>query len=365
MRLSTLLFGSLVACLAVGCSVQNHTAGLQDDLGSFSLDNSNVLHSPYVSGSRFSITVQAGNGATFDGWTLSSSAPGVMQVGTPDGSNANEFSVQAVAPGHATLIVRDKNGNALDSADVNVDVPTSIQLCEQGLLFAGYPDDQAALSSAQIVVGGTATFMARYFAGGQELFGNNALTATNTAEALSSVTSTSFSARDFLQVTGAAMGPTTVHVAAGGSTLDLPVTVVEPSVVSSVALLGQSESGASDGNMLFVFARALDASGKDVYGSSFTWQAGATTLPGYSNPNNPADLLAYEYHSSGTETISATVDALSAAATVHGSPSTTSTDSSENTGCTVAHGPGAPASACTGLLVALGIVAAQRRRAAR
>jgi hypothetical protein len=365
MRLHTLLLGSLVASLAAGCSINSHTAGLQDNLGTLSIDNSNALHSPYVAGSRFSISVQAGNGATFDGWTLSSSAPGVVQVGTPDGSSSNEFPVQAMAPGHATLVVRDKDGNALDSADVDVDVPTRIELCEQGLLLAGYSDDQAAVTSAQIVAGGTATFMARYFAGDQELYGNNALTATNTAVALASVVSTSFSARDFLAVTAASTGPTTVHVAAGGATLDLPVTAVGPSFVSGVSLLRQSENGASDGARLYVFARALDATGRDVYGSSFTWQANASTLPGNGNSNDPTDLLSYEYNSSGTETISAAADGQSASAVVHGAPATTSTTTSENTGCTIARGPGAPASAGAGLLVALGIAAAMRRRASR
>jgi len=361
MRLHILLLGSLLASLAAGCTVDDHTAGLQDNVGTLSLDNSNALHTPYVAGSSFTITVQAGAHATNDGWKLTSSNASVLQIGVPQGPGTNEFPVQAGASGHATLTVTDKNGNVLDTSDVDVAVPSRIQLCEQGLLYAGYSDDQAALDSAQVVSGGTATFLARYFDGSQELYGNNALTATNIPLALAAVTSTSFSVRDFVQITGTSAGTTSVHLAAGGTTLDLPVTVVDASVVSSLKLAAQSESGAQEGQPLFVFARALDANGRDVYGSSFAWTAAGQSLAGNGNSNDPTDLLTYQYHSSGTESVTASVDSHAASATVHGAPSTTSTSTSENTGCSVAHGAGGAGSSITGILIGLAILASRRR----
>ena len=361
MRLPILLLGPFVACLAAGCTINDHTAGLQDNLGTLSLDNSNALHTPYVAGSRFTITVQAGAHATNDGWKLTTSDASVMQVGSPGGSNNDEFPVQATGSGRATLTVIDKGGNALDSADVDVDVPTRIQLCEQGLIFAGYSDDQAALSAVQVVSGGTATFLARYFAGSRELYGNNAMTATNSPLALAAVTSTSFSVRDFVQVTGMGMGATSVHLAAGGTALDLPVTVIDPGAVRNLTLAPQSESGAAEGQQLYVFARALDASGHDVYGSSFAWSAGDRSLAGNGNPNDPTDLLMYQYHSAGLEDVTAIVNSHGASAMVHGSPSTTSTATSENVGCTVAHGAGAPGSAGAGMLFGLAVLARRRR----
>jgi hypothetical protein len=362
MRLRILLVGSFVASLTAGCTINQHPAGLQDNLGTFTLDNSNALHTPYVAGSRFTITVEAGAHATNDGWKLTSSDPSVLQVGVPQGSGTSDFPVQAGASGHATLTVTDKNGNVIDTAGVDVAVPTRIQLCEQGLLYAGYTDDQAAVGSAQVVSGGTATFLARYFAGSQELFGNNALTASNSSLALAAVTSTSFSVRDFVQVTGVSTGTTSVHLAAGGTTLDLPVTVVDPGAVSSVTLAAQSESGASDNQVLFVFARALDSNGRDVYGSSFAWSAAGQSLAGNGNSNDPTDLLTYHYQSSGSENVMASVDGHAASATVHGAPSTTSTSTSENVGCSVGHGAGTPGSAAAGILVGLAILASRRRR---
>lgn len=363
-----LFLASALGSLAMGCGPA-HAVSMQDDLG-LALDpnNSNVLHSPYVAGSSFTIGLQPGPKTTNDGWKLTSSDPSVLQIGGAGGSgttNIAEFPAQAVGAGHATLTVTDKDGNVIDSAVVDVDVPTRLQLCEQGLIYAGYSDDQAALDSVQIVDGGTATFLVRYFAGSQELHGNNALTANDSALADASVTSTSLSASDFVEITGTGAGTTSVHLAAGGAALDLPVTVVDPSVVQRIALAAESESGASEGQQLYVFARALDASGHDVYGSSFAWSVDGQTPSCCPNANEPSDLLVYQYHASGTESIAATVDGQSVSTTVHGAPSTTDTTSSENTGCSVRPGNGAPSPSAAGMFL-LGFVAlASRRRRVR
>jgi hypothetical protein len=368
MRLPFLLLASVVGSLATGCSINEHAAGMQDDLGlAIDLDNSNILHSPYVAGSQFTISLQPGAHTTNDGWTLTSSNPSVLQVGAPgSGSNSNAFAVTAAGAGHATLTVNDKGGNAIDSADVDVDVPTRLQLCEQGLLYAGYSDDQAALDSVQVVDEGTATFLVRYFSDSQELHGNNALTATNSSLALASVTSTAFSASDFVQITGTSTGATSVHLAAGGATLDLPVTVVDPSAVQRMTLAPESESGAQEGQELYVFARAFDANGNDVYGSSFAWSVDGNTPQCCPNSSEPSDLLAYQYHASGTEDVSTSLDGQSASVTVHGTPSSTDISSSEDTGCSIGRGLGAPGSAAADVFL-LGLVAAatRRRRALR
>lgn len=364
MRSPILFLTFVAASLTAGCTINEHPAGLEDNVGTLSLDNSNVLHSPYVAGSRFTITVQAGSNTTFDGWTLTSSDPSVLQVGVPQSTSANQFPVQAGSAGHATLTVADKNGKVLDTSDVDVDVPTRIQLCEQGLLYAGYSDDQAALGAVQVVSGGTATFLARYFSNSQELYGNDALTAANTPLALASVASTSFSVRDFVEITGLSMGATTVKLTAGGADLDVPVTVIDPSAVRSMELVAQSESGASEGQAIFVFARARDAKGGDVYGASFAWTADGQSLPGNGNSNDPTDLLWYQYHAKSLETVTATVGTDSAATTVHGGPSTTYTGTSQNVGCSVAFGAGgAPASAAgaSGFVLALALLASRRR----
>lgn len=360
----------VVGSLAAGCTVQQHAAGMEDDLTlDINLGNSNILNTPYVAGSSFTISLQAGANTTNDGWTLTSSNPSVIKVGAAGagsvGTSANVFPVQAAGAGHATLTILDKSGNAIDSADVDVHVPTRIELCEQGLLYAGNTYDQAALDSVQIVDGGTATFLVRYFAGTQELHGNNALTTTNGALASTSVTSTSLSASDFVAITGAGTGATSVQLAAGGATLSLPVTVVDPSAVQGISLDPENESGAKEGQELYVFARARDANGHDVYGASFAWTVDGQDPTCCSNTNEPTDLLAYQYHSAGTESVAVSIDGQGASVSVHGAPASTSTTSAEYTGCSVGRGAGAPGSAAAGLLL-LGLAGlGSRRRSCR
>lgn len=366
--LPLLALACVVGSVAAGCTVQQHAAGMEDDLTlDINLGNSNVLNTPYVAGSSFTISLQAGANTTNDGWTLTSSNPAVMKIG-PQGSNgasSNAFPVQAASAGHATLTILDKSGNAIDSADVDVDVPTRIELCEQGLLYAGETYDEASLASVQIVNGGTATFLVRYFAGLQELHGNNALSTTDSALASASATSTSLSASDFVAITGTGMGATTVQLAAGGATLGLPVDVIDPSAVRGISLDPESESGAKEGQELFVFARAVDANGRDVYGSSFAWTVDGQdpTCCANTNASDPSDLLAYQYHATGTESVAASIDGQAASVSVHGNPSSTSTTSAEYTGCSVSPGVGATGSAAAGwcLLGLAGLVARRRR----
>jgi hypothetical protein len=367
MRFFPLLGSVFFVSLAAGCTTTEHTASVYDGFGNFSLDNRNLLHTPYVAGSQFTLWVGVGAHATNDGWKVTSSNPDVLAV-TPSSTSTTEFQAVAGQPGHTTLSVVDVNGKVLDTAGVDVDVPTRIQLCEQGLLYAGVPDDQAALSSVHVVSGGTATFLARYFSGSQELWGNNALSAKGTPQAQAKVVSTSFSISDFVQITGVSSGPTTLHLAAGGGTLDLPVTVVDPAVAEHVELLVQSANGASDGTTLAVFARATDSTGTDVYGSSFSWTANGQPLPGYVDPNDPTDLLMYAYHPSSSEQVQALLGSENASATVHGSPASTYTQSSGNTACSVGRVGGsgsASGSAVAGALVGLSVLASRRRRHAR
>ena len=110
-----------------------------------------------------------------------------------------------------------------------------------------------------------------------------------------------------------------------------------------------------------LFRSAKDANGGDVYGSSFAWTAAGQSLAGNINSNDPTDLLTYQYHSSGSEVVAASVDSQSATATVHGAPGTTSTSTSENVGCSVAHGAGAAGSSVAGILIGLAFLASRRR----
>jgi hypothetical protein len=362
-----LAVAALPSLAALGCSSPQNTASLQDnfatDVFASFFGNANGLSTPYVEGSRFTITVQPSGKNTGAGWTLQSSNPAVMQIGVQPPSGSNEWPVVATGAGQATLTVVDGSGKVLDSEDVDVQIPTEVQLCAHGLLLAGYSDDQSAESSVRIVSGGTATFLARYYSGTQELSGNNAVIPTASGIATAAVVPANFSVRDFVEVSAADMGSGNVSLAVGMTTNQVAVEAVDPSSVASVALAPQSDDKAQKGETLYVFGRALDSQGNDLFGASFSWAVNGTTLPSQQLiVGGPTDLLTYQYDSKQSETISDTLAGQSASTQVHGNPSTTQEASTENVGCSVARGAGASGGAAGAAMLALGVAFLTHRR---
>ncbi len=367
--LRCLAIAALPTLASLGCSATQNTASLQDnfatDVFASFFGNANGLSTPYVEGSKFTITVQPSGKNTGAGWTLQSSNPAVLQVGTQTTAGSNDWPVVATGAGQATLTVVDGSGKVLDSEGVDVEIPTQVQLCAHGLLLAGYSDDQSAESSVRIVSGGTATFLARYYNGSQELFGNNAVTPTGSGVATAAVVPANFSVRDFVEVSASDMGTGNVTLAVGQTTNQVAVEAVDPTSVSSVALAPQSENNAQKSQTLYVFGRALDSQGNDLFGASFAWAVNGSTLPSQQFfVGGPTDLLTYQYDASHTETVSDTLAGLSASTQVHGDPSTTSEASTENVGCSVARGAGANGGAAGAGILAVGLafLASRRRR---
>jgi MYXO-CTERM domain-containing protein len=368
MRLSSLLLlASSIATLA-GCTANEQTASLQDEFGldgiASAIGNQNGMSSPYVQGSKFTVTVQAGSKATASGWKLQSSDPGVMQVGgmTSSSTTSQVYPVVATGAGTTTLTVTDANGKVLDSEDIEVDEASSYQLCDQGLLMSGASDDRSAVTQIHLLAGGTATFLVRYFNGTKELSGNNALVPTGGTGVTASTVATSFSARDFLEVSALDAGTASVSLAVGSTSNVVPITIVDDTAIHSVGLAAQTETGAKDGQSLYVFGRAFDVDGNEVFGGSFQWTAGgaAVSVPVYDD-GKPSDVIVYQYDHTQAESVSASLDSQSASIQVHGSPSTTTAATSENVGCSVANGPGAPGSVAAGVLVGLALLASRRR----
>jgi hypothetical protein len=366
----------VAVALAAGCNNQTQRVTMQDD---FDIDlfgpHTDDLHTPYVIGAQFSIDVTTHDGSSTVGWTLQSSNPKVFSVGTSPSQPASataaptSFSepVTAIGAGQATLTVLDGGGKVVDSHQVTVGVPDSVQLYAHGLLLAGDSDDQARVSVARVASGGEATFLVRYFEAGTELSGSGALAPTATGSLTTSTTqSTLATARDWLLVDGAAPGGGQVSLVVGGQTLgSLPVTVVAAGAIQSLGLAKQDDSHASDGQTLYVIGRAFDDQKNDVYGASYQWSFGGTALSG-SQPGVPTDVLSYQFKGSASGTVQASLGTLDASTTVHAEASSVAVSSTADVGCSVG---GAPGAGFTGGAAALGLVAiaagAVRRRSGR
>jgi hypothetical protein len=355
------------AALLAGCSSNRPSVAMAD---SFDLDlfgaHVDDLHTPYVAGAQFSITVSSDAAASSrSAWTLSSSDPDVIQVTSPLASGT--ASVTAGKPGQATLTVLDGSGAVLDSHTVTVAIPTQVNLYAQGLLLTGAADSAAQVTEASILEGGEATFLARYFANGTELFGNGALSSTATDGITTSTASPSFASdRDFLQVTVPARGMSgSVNLVVGGAAVgQLPVTAVATSQVTQVTILQQNSLGVDAGASLVLYAHAVDATSASVFGASFDWvtrQQGGTATPAGSAFGGPSDLFFYTFDATTSEEVTASYAGFTPGTTIHAAGG--SVGSTADVGCALAGAPGAGGRlSAVGIGLALAAILASRRR---
>jgi hypothetical protein len=327
------------------------------------------LHTPYVQGATFSISVATTDYPQAAQWVLVSSDPTVLAVGAA--TSGTTFQVSATGIGHATLSVEDASGKVYDQKQIDVAQPDHVQLCAHGLLLAGLSDDQSQVTQAHVLAGGTATFLVRYFQGAQELYGNGAVKPTATGAVTATATTSSFSDdRDWVEIDalgGEGAGDVTLVV--GGSPLTVvPATVVSPSAIASVGALAQLDTGATNGQSLYVFARAFDASGNDLYGGSFDWTVAGMPVTSSLPNGEPSDTLTYTFAGGKSETIDVGDQGLSTAITVQatGGAAATSVGSTENVGCSVGGAPGTSRGALGFVALALaaaGALVSRRRRA--
>ena len=117
------------------------------------------LHTPYVQGASFGITIATTDypSSAVAGWTLKSSNPAVVQVGSPGGNGVYQITTTGV--GSAVLSVVDSSGKVLDAHAVDVAQPDHVELCAHGLLLGGYTDSQSQVTQATVAQQGIATFL--------------------------------------------------------------------------------------------------------------------------------------------------------------------------------------------------------------
>ena len=201
-----------------------------------------------------------------------------------------------------------------------------------------------------------------------ELCGSGALSPSATGVASATTIQSSLAvSRDWLAVGAASPGSGQVQLVVGGQTVGaLPVTAVDPSAIARVGLAPQDASSAKDGQSLYVFGRAFDTAGNDLYGGSFQWSMDGTSAGG-GVAGEPSDVLTYKYRTGSSDPVQASIDALSATTTVHAQGGSAQVGSSASVGCSIGGAPGAAlgggTTAATGL-VALVLAAMRRRRSA-
>ena len=303
------------------------------------LGPSDALHQPYVQGSSMTLWVESSDHRVDEqGWSIASSDPNVFTVSPlardQDRPYRASVACHAASAGQATLTIRDASNHLVRVEPIEVGLPDRIELMAHGLLLIGHPDAEADITEARIRAGGTATYLARYFRGSQQLYGNGALSADMPTNVEAQVVQTFlFENRDWLQLSPTQPGNYSVALSTGGTHVtDLPVVAVNDTDVTSLRILGEDESKARRGQWLVALAQAYDTQLRPIYGVDYQWQLGGKSQVGL------GDIYRYEYDPRNPNMLSASFGQMEADAMIHGFGYV---DSTNNVGCSFI--PGLPA----------------------
>jgi hypothetical protein len=307
------------------------------------------LYTPYVAGARmqlFARDVRSRRSTDFTGWTLASSDPDVLRIeSTRDDESYVSAEAIAVGEGDADLLLVDDGGSVVASVDVPVRFPTRIELLAAAAVFLDREDVPAEAHNPQVLVGGEATFLVRYYQGETQLWGNGALEIEPVAadedgeprdlEAWASQTGFLSEDRDWLRARPAIEGVHTLDLGVAGETVTrVVVRGVGPEAVTSVELYGWDESRADRNDPMLVIAQAYDEEAEPIYGVEYDWSFEGEPLLG------DGDMFRYEFDPDRRSTLAADFEDVHTEVEVRTGEGYV--DSSNNIGCSIGAGSRAP-----------------------
>jgi|GEM_PF-1654392 len=298
------------------------------------------LNGPYVAGASFTIfAYDVSEDNDLDGWRIESRNPEVLDITeqfvdqddldeddkSDDESDVIVAKVVAVAEGTAILEVYDDNDQFVRATEVEVMQPDRIELRAAGPMFlnrAGKDVPSLVDSTPMVVSGGTATFLVEWYKGEQRLNGAGTLGLASSHEAVGDLwerQSLLDEDRDWLTVTmaegvsAADAVVTPVEVSANGELVQVvDFSVVGPDAIAYAELVGESEAGANDDELLVVLAQAFDENDESIWGVAFDWD-----IDGYQEPGE-GDLFRYWFRKGAWSTLGAEYNGIRAEAEIQG-----------------------------------------------
>lgn len=330
------------------------TDDIDSDLDISLAGPSDSLHQPYVLGTPVIIRAfSAGGDHDTSTWWMSSSNPEVVRILDQQGGSASCF---AAGVGLSTMSVYEsaEDQQPLRSFVVDVRQPDRASLYAHGALIVGQSRESARDDAPHIVAGGSATFLVGYFSGDTRLYGNQVLGLGTSPGVRAEADSTFLLAnQDWVRISPESVGAHSVRLSAGGLELgSVEVQGVDPTTVSRLALIGESEHGARAGQTLNMLAQAYDSDDHRVFGADVAWQLDDVWQSGF------GDLFRYTYYPDAVHTLRATDGATSADGTIHASGGEVS--DSVSTGCNMT--PHVPDDAWVLAVSGLGALLAMGRR---
>jgi MYXO-CTERM domain-containing protein len=360
--LMKLYFRRLLATFALaaaltGCQEAYLTDDIDLDLNFSPLAlQDDALHLPYVAGTEVVIHAHSKKKhETTHGWRLESDNPEVLQIVHQRDGRAECIAVGA---GTATINVYSDVGESdlINSSVISVREPNRVELYAHGPLLVGKSTASARVIEPTIRVGGTGTFLVRYYDDYVRLYGNGVLEpVAHESVTASPETSYLFENREWLQLRPLEAGRHTIELAANGIPVGhFPVLAVNDDAVEGVILHGESESGAHNGEWLVVLGEAVDIEGNTVYGVNFKW-----TLDGLLETRT-GDLFRYEYEQHLPRKLTANYRGMAAVTEIHAGFGFV--DTTHDVGCTATGASAGRSSALFLMLLALAPMLIFRRR---
>lgn len=294
-----------------------------------------LLNGPYVVGAPVGLSVYTRRDNRMDGWTLRSADPDVFTLGesTFDGeAGILAYAGLAVGPGLGDIELLDEDGDVRDVVEVDVRVPTRIELQAAGPLFVGGGSFVEPITpEPRVLAGHIATFRVAYFDGDQELNGNAPLEAVGDDMDVSIEKTWLFENRDWIHVTPQTEGEHALGIVVDGDPLaTVPIHAVPESEIAQIDLYGEEEDGSEEGDSLALLAQAWDAEDRPIYGVEYAWDRAGVEEPGL------GDLYRYNYAEADEAVVGANLGEHRAEITIHGEGWV---DSSNNVGCETIQGP--------------------------
>lgn len=347
---------ALLALALVGCRRPPVTFSDSVDLElnfGFSPDEDAGLHTPYVQGARMSLSIVARHHEDMSRWTVRSEDESVFLL---EGIEADEDSLYveaaALSPGESTLIVTDPDGEDVADTVIEVGRPDHVELLAHGPLLIDRPD-LADDGTPMVLVDGTSTWLAQYWRGGEQLFGNGTLEVEGSGSFDAWTEDTFlFEDRDWLQGSAMSTGNHSVDLYVGGELIEtVTVEAVGDEAVDWVGIYGEEEKHTEDGDEITVIAQAWSAGDRPIYGVDFDWDLDGVV------EELEGDLYRYEYNEDQEHDLTASFDGLGDTIQIHGEGEVGSTN---HLGCATAKGR--LGAALVGLAALLGL---RRRRGVR
>ena len=308
----------------------------------------NRLHSPYVRGAQFKVSVR-GKDTPRDVAIVSGNSQILRKDSSSDDGRTAEFT--AVGEG-STSFRAVKGTKTVRAGSVAVYAANRATLHFHGDVLFDRFDEQADTVAPRVLVGGKGTFLVRYFHNEQRLYGHGVLSvdppegtswdlglsgslrrkigfvAENEFMSVRAQRTHVFEDREWVTFSPKVEGEYTLILRADGEPVgEVTIKAVGRDTVEAITLRKMHESGMSNGDLGLVLAQAYDIDGNPIYGVDYRWD-----VDGHLEPES-GDLYRYEYDKGRLTTLCAMFDAHESLTQIHASKGYVS--STNKYGCNV------------------------------